>query len=112
MAEGVAFKQQVMINTQVNKPENRFGIAQEHIDRFINRLMALEVDGRKFRTKYQIEMTSGAPQAENFLWTILGNKVGYFKILFMWSKSYLGDQRSWTSVSAHQTNSVALEQVC
>lgn len=63
------------MNTEVEKPEERFGIAQSHIDKFIQTLLQWEVEGRRFRTKYQITMTSGAPQAENFLWTILGNKV-------------------------------------
>lgn len=68
-------QQQVKVHTQVTHAENRFGIDQNHIDSFIAQLLRLEVDGRHFRTKYQIEMATGAPQAENFLWTILGNKV-------------------------------------
>ena len=53
----------------------RFGIDQDHIDNFKKKLMEVEIEGRKFRTKYQIPMADGAPQAENFLWTVLGNKV-------------------------------------
>ena len=71
----VTFKQHVTVNTVVAHPTKRFGIDQGHIQRFTQQLKKLEVQGRKFRTKYQIAMTSGAPQAENFLWTILGNKV-------------------------------------
>lgn len=76
LADGGSFQQQVKVNTQTEQPGKRFGIDQEHIHNFINNLLELEHEGRKFRTKYQIEMKSGAPQAENFLWTILGNKVG------------------------------------
>lgn len=75
LSEGVKFKQQVQVYTQVEEPNKRFGIDQQHINGFIENVLRLEVEGRRFRTKYQIEMTSGAPQAENFLWTILGNKV-------------------------------------
>lgn len=75
MAEGVRFRQQVKVTTQVDQEDTRFGIDQKHIANFVEKLLKLEVDGRRFRTKYQIEMASGAPQAENFLWTILGNKV-------------------------------------
>lgn len=71
------FKQHVTVNTVVAHPSKRFGIDQQHIQRFMQQLKELEVQGRKFRTKYQIAMTSGAPQAENFLWTILGNKVSF-----------------------------------
>ena len=77
LADGISFKQQVVINTHVQKAGKRFGIEQDHINRFIQQLLDLEIEGRRFRTKYQIEMLSGAPQAENFLWTILGNKVCY-----------------------------------
>jgi len=73
----VQFNQEVKIDTKVIVPKMRFGINQEHIDRFINKILDVEIEGRKFRTKYQIPMVSGAPQAENFLWTILGNKVSY-----------------------------------
>ena len=75
---GISFQQQVKINTQVEREGRRFGIEQAHIDKFIKSVLEKEVEGRKFRTKFQIEMTSGAPQAENFLWTILGNKVCCF----------------------------------
>ena len=57
----------------------RFGIDQDHIKNFQKKLMEVEIEGRKFRTKYQIPMADGAPQAENFLWTILGNKVRVHK---------------------------------
>ena len=75
------FNQLVVVNTVVAKPELRFGIEQQMIDRFINRLLSIEVEGRKFRTKYHISMTSGAPQAENFMWVILGNKVRYRELV-------------------------------
>lgn len=108
LAEGVSFQQQVKINTKVEKPEERFGIHQNHIDKFIQSLLHWEIDGRRFRTKYQIEMSSGAPQAENFLWTILGNKVSsynYNRSLIM----LIGNQRSGASVSSCKTDSIALE---
>ena len=75
IGKGVKFSQLVTITTDVTKQNARFGIEQSHIDRFIDKVKELEIGGRKFRTKYQITMTNGSPQAENFLWTILGNKV-------------------------------------
>ena len=75
MANGAKFEQLVHVNTTVAKEHMRFGIDQDHIDRFIQRMLTVEYEGRKFRTKYQIPMVTGSPQAENFLWTILGNKV-------------------------------------
>ena len=75
LTKEIKFKQLVKVNTSPVTPGKRFGVEQEHIDQFIQALLSLEVDGRNFRTKYQIPMASGAPQAENFLWTILGNKV-------------------------------------
>ena len=71
------FIQKVDINTVVKTPAGRFGVDQNHIQRFIQSLKEVEVEGRKFRTKYQIPMVTGAPQAETFLWTILGNKVSF-----------------------------------
>lgn len=82
LSNGVQFNQEVKIDTKVITPKMRFAISQDHIDRFIKKILDVEIEGRKFRTKYQIPMVSGAPQAENFLWTILGNKVSYnLKIL-------------------------------
>ena len=75
LSNGVKFNQEVKIDTTVTAPKRRFGIDQDHIDRFIKKILEVEIEGRKFRTKYQIPMVTGAPQAENFLWTILGNKV-------------------------------------
>ena len=75
LANGARFKQLVSVNTKVDKPRKRFGIDQDHIDNFIQKILEVEVEGRRFRTKYQISMTTGSPQAENFLWTILSNKV-------------------------------------
>ena len=74
LAKDVKFTQTVKIDTQVKAPKMRFGINQDHINNFKKRLMEVEIEGRKFRTKYQIPMADGASQAENFLWTILGNK--------------------------------------
>ena len=79
LKDGIIVQQEVKVHTKVTQVENRFGINQTHIDTFIAQLLQMEVDGRHFRTKYQIEMASGAPQAENFLWTILGNKVRNYK---------------------------------
>ena len=75
LANGAKFKQKVGIDTVVKSTDGRFGVDQNHIQRFIQSLKAVEIEGRKFRTKYRIPMVTGAPQAENFLWTILGNKV-------------------------------------
>ena len=79
LANGVRFDQMVSINTTVEDPRKRFGIEQDHIDEFIEEILKVEVEGRRFRTKYQILMKTGSPQAENFLWTILGNKVSLVK---------------------------------
>ena len=81
VTENVTFHQQVKISTQVRSKESRFGIDQAHINDFIEKVLQFEVDGRRFRTKYQIDMVSGAPQAENFLWTILGNKVSKYSVI-------------------------------
>ena len=78
MANGVDFTQEVSICTESKKSSQRFGIPQEHIQKFKDCLLEVEIEGRKFRTKYQISMATGSPQAENFLWTILGNKVSRF----------------------------------
>ena len=86
LSNGVTFSQLVVVNTVVSKPELRFGIDQQRIDRFINRILEVEVEGRKFRTKHQISMTNGAPQAENFMWVILGNKVSYRELVVKWVK--------------------------
>ena len=75
LSNEVKFTQTVKIDTQVKTPTMRFGVDQDHITNFQKKLMEVEIEGRKFRTKYQIPMADGAPQAENFLWTILGNKV-------------------------------------
>lgn len=75
LANGVTFRQKVYIDTEVKSPDRRFGVDQNHIQKFIQSLKEVEIEGRKFRTKYQIPMATGAPEAENFLWTILGNKV-------------------------------------
>ena len=80
LANGATFQQKVFIDTEVKSPDRRFGVDQNHIQKFIQSLKEVEIEGRKFRTKYQIPMATGAPEAENFLWTILGNKVsiGYY----------------------------------
>ena len=80
LSNGAKFRQKVQINTAVSMPRKRFGIEQDHIDDFINRMLEIEVEGRRFRTKYQITMNTGAPKAENFLWTILGNKVSQVEV--------------------------------
>ena len=79
LKNGVCFNQEVSICTEVQQPAKRFGISQDHIQKFKEDLMNVEIEGRKFRTKYQIPMVTGSPQAENFLWTILGNKVRLIK---------------------------------
>ena len=57
LPEGASFQQQIKVHTQVEKAEKRFGIDQGHINKFISKLLQFEVDGRCFRTKYQIEIT-------------------------------------------------------
>ena len=75
MPDDIKFQHRVVIDTDVSNKTTRFGICQEHIENFVQSLKNVEIEGRKVRTKYQIPMATGAPQAENFLWTILGNKV-------------------------------------
>ena len=75
LSNGVKFTQEVKVNTVVSQQKMRFGIDKDQIDKFIQSLLDVEIEGRKFRTKHQIKMATGAPQAENFLWVILGNKV-------------------------------------
>ena len=55
-------------------PNQRFGICVDDVNNFVNDLLALEIDGRKFRTKYLISWDSVAPLADNFAWTILANR--------------------------------------
>ena len=55
-------------------PCQRFGIFVQDVQNFVDDLLALETDGRKFRTKYFIAWQSASPLAENFLWTILSNR--------------------------------------
>ena len=75
MPDDIKFSHRVVVDTNVTNKDTRFGICQQHIANFIQSLKDVEIEGRKVRTKYQIPMATGAPQAENFLWTILGNKV-------------------------------------
>ena len=75
LSNGGKFTQEVKVNTVVSQQKMRFGIDKDQIDKFIHSLLNVEIEGRKFRTKHQIKMATGAPQAENFLWVILGNKV-------------------------------------
>lgn len=106
LSNGAEFTQKVIVNSTVSQPEWRFGIDKGQIDKFIENLMDVEVEGRKFRTKYQIKMASGPPQAENFLWTILGNKVTVGRRISAMSKIvffkyyFIGDQRGWTEISS------------
>ena len=65
----------VTINTIVRPGFGRFGVHKDHIRQFTDALLNMEVEGRKVRTRYVISAESAEPQAENFMWTILGNKV-------------------------------------
>ena len=55
-------------------PCQAFGIFVDDVNNFVEDLLALEVDGRKFRTKFFIPWQSASPLAESFLWNILANK--------------------------------------
>ena len=46
----------------------------DDVSNFVDDLLALEIDGRKFRTKYLISWDSVSPLADNFAWTILANR--------------------------------------
>ena len=121
LANGVRFNHTVSINTTVVEPRKRFGIEQDHLDKFIQEILKVEVEGRRFRTKYQILMKTGSPQAENFLWTILGNKVSFLVIIIIkfikndkqefHFSNYLGNQRSWTAFPPFQTIGTSLAEV-
>ena len=78
LGNGIKFNQMVVINTISRPNAGRFGVQQTNINNFIDALLKMEVEGRRVRTQYKIPLNSGAPQAENFLWTILGNKVRKF----------------------------------
>ena len=53
---------------------NRFGVCKDDVENFVQDLLTLQVDGKKFRTKYLIAWESASSLAENFIWTVLGNK--------------------------------------
>ena len=55
-------------------PNYKFGVNQDDVRNFVQDLLALEVDGIKFRTKYVIHWGPASPLAENFLWSILTNR--------------------------------------
>ena len=82
LPDDIRFNHRVFVDTDVASKATRFGICQKHIESFIESLKNVEIEGRKVRTKYEIPMATGAPQAENFLWTILGNKVRLVKMAF------------------------------
>ena len=70
-----SFEMEVSILAQEEPaPCQAFGIFIDEVHNFIDDLLALEVDGRKFRTKYFVPWQNASPMAENFLWTILSNK--------------------------------------
>ena len=56
-------------------PEVRFGVSTAKIEEFKKNLCRYEVEGRRARTFYRIEWKNAHPLAENYLWTILSNKV-------------------------------------
>ena len=63
-----------LVNNDHNLEDMMFGIDKKDINNFVNDLLALEVNGRKFRTKYLIPYQNASPWASNFMWTILSNK--------------------------------------
>ena len=75
LSEQIKFEMMVGIDSSDRSKNLRFGIDLDQLNAFVKDLLEVEIEGRKFRTEYQITMESGAPQAENYMWTILGNKV-------------------------------------
>ena len=75
LSEQLKFDMMVGIETIERSQSLRFGVDMKKLDEFIQDLLQVEIEGRKFRTEYKINMDTASPQAENFLWTILGNKV-------------------------------------
>ena len=79
-------------------PEVRFGVQTTSIEEFKKNLCRYEVEGRKVRNFYRIEWKDAHPLAENYLWTILSNKVSFIRILdlFIAHKliEYLGTESS------------------
>ena len=55
-------------------PANRFGVNRDDVENFVNDILALQVDGKKFRTKYLIAWENASSLAETFLWTVMANK--------------------------------------
>ena len=55
-------------------PNVRFGVDTDDVNNFVQDLLKMEIDGRKFRTKFVIPWGPASPLAENFLWTILTNR--------------------------------------
>lgn len=55
--------------------EVRFGVLTSKIQEFKKNLCRYEVEGRRVRSFYRIEWKDAHPLAENYLWTILSNKV-------------------------------------
>lgn len=73
--DGKSFQMNVSLLAKTPPPQGqRFGVFQEDVDNFVNDLLALKVDGSKFRTKFLISSSSASYLAENFLWTVLSNK--------------------------------------
>ena len=72
---GKTFKMNVSLLAKSPPPGgSRFGVFQTDVDNFVNDMLALKVDGRKFRTKFLVSSSSASYLAENFAWTILSNK--------------------------------------
>ena len=65
------------VSTLICSPndEDRFGVSTDQIEQFKRNMCRYEVEGRKVRNFYRIEWKTAHPLAENYLWTILSNKV-------------------------------------
>ena len=55
-------------------PNMKFGVDTDDIDNFVKDILALEIDGKKFRTKYVIPWRSSSPLTESYVWWNLANR--------------------------------------
>ena len=60
--------------------EDRFGVSLIEVKKFRDNLCKLEIEGIRARSHYTVEWKSANPAAENYIWTILANKVRIYQL--------------------------------